>query len=90
MSDPWQFSAAGLESPAFNAVTAVGTAIGASPVSLSPPSRGLYVGGGGNVVATMLGGGTVTFSAVPGGTILPVRVSTLGTATTATQIISLF
>jgi hypothetical protein len=90
MSDPWQFTATGLESPAINAASAVGTAVGTAVVTLSPASRGLYVGGAGNIVATMYGGNTVTFSGVPAGTILPIRVATIGTATTATQIINLF
>jgi hypothetical protein len=89
-SDPWQFSTTGLDSPAVNAASAVGTAVGTAAITLSPASRGLYVGGAGNIVATMYGGNTVTFSSVPAGTILPIRVATIGTATTATQIISLF
>jgi hypothetical protein len=53
-------------------------------------SRALYVGGTGNVVVIMLGGETVTFSGVPAGAILPIRVSRVkATDTTATLILSL-
>ena len=89
MSDPFASYQPGLESPARNAASAVGTAVGTAVVTLTPPSRALYVGGAGNVVAT-IGGATVTFVAVPAGSILPVRASSIGTATTATQIVSLW
>jgi hypothetical protein len=53
------------------------------------PPRSLYVGGTGDVVVTMFSGDVVTFSAVPAGTILPVCVKQVRTATTATNIIGL-
>lgn len=46
----------------------------------------LYVGGTGNVIVTV-GGSDVTFSAVPVGTILPVRGTKVKLATTATLIV---
>ena len=61
--------------------------------SLSGYSNGgccLYVGGGGTVVVTTLGGDVVTFAAVPTGTILPVQVVKLASASTATSVIALW
>jgi len=52
----------------------------------------LYIGGAGNVTVVMAGEGntTVTFSAVPVGTILPISVKQVkATGTTATLIIAL-
>ena len=54
-------------------------------------TRGLYVGGIGNITAIMRDGRTVLFSAIPVGTILPIRVTRVNsTATTATLIIALY
>lgn len=52
-------------------------------------SRALYVGGAGNLDVVMLGGDTVTFTGVPAGVILPIRVSRVLETTTATAILSL-
>jgi hypothetical protein len=55
------------------------------------PTRGLYVGGAGNVEVIMQRGDTVVFSGVPAGTILPVRVTRVkSTNTTATTILALY
>jgi hypothetical protein len=52
--------------------------------------RAIYVGGAGNVSVKTLGGNTVTFTAPPVGTILPVEVQqVLATGTTATLLIGL-
>ncbi len=77
----------GLTSPADNA-----TAITPSDsTDLAFNSRALYVGGAGNLVVTMAGGGDVTFTAVPAGSILPIRVSRVkATSTTATSIVNLY
>lgn len=57
----------------------------------STPTRGLYVGGAGDVVVTPAGGGAdVTFAAVPAGTILPIQVLLVKTASTASNIVALF
>lgn len=57
----------------------------------SPPLYGIYVGGAGAVaVVAAETGNSVTFSAVPVGTILPIQVSkVLSTGTTATNLVGL-
>jgi hypothetical protein len=50
----------------------------------------LYIGGTGNVRVTTIGGDDVLFTAVPVGTILPVKIKRLWlTNTTATLIVGL-
>lgn len=59
--------------------------------NLSSFARALYVGVGGNIAAVMPNDDVVTFSNVPTGTILPVRVKRVNaTNTTATNIVALF
>jgi hypothetical protein len=59
-------------------------------VSPGLPTRGLYIGGAGAVVATG-SRGNVTFAAVPVGTVLPIRCThVLSTGTTATNIVALY
>ncbi len=50
----------------------------------------VYVGGAGNVVVETSGGDIVTFTAVPVGSILPVSVKKVTTASTATLMIALW
>jgi hypothetical protein len=51
---------------------------------------GIYVGGAGNLNVDMESGGTVLFTAVPVGTIMPIRVKRVrSTLTTATLLIGL-
>ncbi len=58
---------------------------------LSNFTRAVYVGGAGDVKVDLVGSGTVTFSAVPVGTVLPVRVSRVyDTGTDATLILALW
>ena len=77
----------GLTSPADNAAAVTPS----DSTDLAFTSRALYVGGAGNIVCTMLGGGDVTFTAVPAGMILPIRVTRVkSTSTTATSIINLY
>lgn len=60
-------------------------------VDLPNPTRGLYVGGAGNIVVTTVGGEFVTFSGVGAGTTLPVRVRRVWfTNTTATNLLGLY
>ncbi|MBU9261982.1 spike base protein, RCAP_Rcc01079 family [Burkholderia multivorans] len=52
--------------------------------------RAIYVGGAGNVAVKTTGGNTVTFTAPPVGSIIPVEVQqVLATGTTATLLIGL-
>lgn len=52
-------------------------------------SRGIYVGGTGDVAAVMVSGDVVTFSAVPAGTLLPIRCKRINsTNTTATLMVA--
>lgn len=53
--------------------------------------QGIYVGGAGNVTAVMEDGTVATFTAVPVGTILPIRaIRVNATLTTATQMVALY
>ena len=53
-------------------------------------TRGIYVGGAGDVAVTMFDGTTATFKAVPVGTLLPISVSkVMATNTTATLMLAL-
>lgn len=58
---------------------------------ISYVTRALYVGQGGDLRVTMLGGETVTFANVPPGTLMPLRVTRiLATGTTAAMILGLW
>lgn len=60
-------------------------------VDLSQVSRGLYVGGSGDISVVMKDGTTVTLKSVVAGSVLPVRVSRVrATSTTATDIVALY
>ena len=51
-------------------------------------SKGVWVGGAGDLVVTMMGGEKVKFTAVPAGTLLPICVSRIwSTSTTATLVL---
>lgn len=55
------------------------------------PTRGIYIGGAGNLRVDMVSGGTVTFTGLAAGTVLPVQVIRVyATSTTATLIIALY
>ena len=59
---------------------------------LTAYTRAIYVGGIGNLTVVMAGSGnTVTFTAIPVGTILPIAVSRIkATLTTATLIVAMW
>lgn len=60
-------------------------------VNLTQTARALYVGGFGNISLVTAAGSTVTFSNVQTGTILPVRVRRVNSAsTTATNIVAIY
>jgi hypothetical protein len=76
----------GLDSPAESA-EAITPSDGSD---LGYVTRGIYVGGGGNVAAVMLRGETVTFTGLSAGSILPIRAArVLSTGTTATLLVGL-
>ena len=77
----------GIDAPAANAAAVTPN----DSADLTNVSRSLYVGGAGNVKVDMADVGTVTFTGVPAGTILPIRVKRVyATGTTATTILVLY
>lgn len=86
MADKFDNHETSLDSPAQFAA-----AVTPADTALANSARGLYVGGSGDVVVYMVGASTaITFSSVPGGTILPIRVDQVRAATTATNIVALW
>ncbi len=66
-------------------------AVTKSDATILPATRGLYVGGAGDVSAILAGDtAAVTFSAVAAGTVLPIQVTKVMAATTATLILALY
>jgi hypothetical protein len=67
-------------------------AVTASDATDLTGARALYIGGGGDVAVRCINssGTTVTFTAVPGGSILPIRVTRVMAATTATNIVAIY
>lgn len=60
-------------------------------VSLTGVTRAVYVGGTGNITAVMSNGDVVLFTAVPVGTVLPIRCTRINTtATTATALVAMY
>lgn len=54
-------------------------------------TKAIYVGGAGNIVAVDWLNNTCTFTAVPAGTVLPIRVRRINsTSTTATALVALY
>lgn len=84
IKDLFSSSRTGLSSPSGRAF-----AITAGASDLTYVTRGIYVGGAGDVTVTMRDdGASVTFSDVPAGTILPIRVKKV-TAATASDLVGL-
>lgn len=67
-------------------------AVTASDATDLTGARALYVGGGGDVALRAVNSSTttVTLVGVPSGTILPIRVTRVMAATTATNIVALY
>ena len=85
MADSFEGMATGISGPASNAVSVTP---GSDALAFIP--RAIYVGGSGDLAVTMAGGGNVTFASVAGGSILPVRVSHVLGASTATGIVTIW
>lgn len=86
MSDSFADYRSGLDSPAANAV-----AVTKSDSTVLTTTRALYVGGAGNLTVTMAGSGAdVVFEDVLAGSLLPLRVTKVKAATTATKIVALW
>jgi len=67
------------------------TVITSDTVVYEQPTRGVYVGVGGNVTVEMVSGGIVTFVGVLAGTLLPIQVDRIyATGTTATSLVALY
>jgi hypothetical protein len=50
----------------------------------------IYVGGAGSVVAVNADGAEITFSAVPAGTVLPIRTKRIDDSSTATLMVAMW
>ena len=79
-------SVVGYQDPAFDAVE-IAASDGADLASVT---RGIYVGVGGDLKATLAGGTTVTFVNLADGCLLPVQASKVfATGTTASALVGL-
>ena len=80
------FHSADATAPASHAV-----AVTESDATIFPVTRGLYIGTGGTLVVTMAKDGTsATFTNVANGTLLPIQVTQVLVATTASDILALY
>ena len=87
MADTFDTLSPGLESPADNAAAVTPD----DNTDLGFVSRGLYIGGSGDISIITNGGQTITFVGVPTGVILPVRATRVrATGTTATNIVAMW
>lgn len=87
MADKFQSFAAGLTAPASNAFPVTPQ----DGVDLPAITRALYVGGSGDVAATMTGGEAIILVNVLAGTVLPVRLARVAaTGTTAQNLVGLY
>ena len=82
----------GTQSTALDSPAAGGEAVTPhASTNLAQVSRGIYVGGAGNVAAVMANGAVLVFSAVPAGTLLPIRCVRINAVnTTATLMLALY
>ncbi len=86
MADYFDAQATSLDAPAAGAFSVTPS----DSLSLPVTTRAVYVGGGGALVVEMKSGGTVTFENLPDAALLPVRVSKVLEASTATDIVGLY
>ena len=88
MSDVWGTISTGIDGPANNAAAVTPS----DAADLATFSRGLYIGGEGDVSVDTVGGQeSVVFVGVPAGTVLAIRAKRVNsTGTTATSIVALW
>ena len=85
--DDFQSVASGLESPGRHAIAVTPS----DSVTLAHASRGIYIGGAGDLKVITVGGETVTFASMAAGIVYPICVTqVLATGTTATGIVALY
>lgn len=86
MPDRFESTATGLSGPASH-----GFAITPhDSTELSEVTRAIFIGGAGNVSVVLASGATLTFSNLPGGSVLPIRAKQVkSTGTTATALLGL-
>lgn len=66
-------------------------AVTPSDATVLEASKGLYIGGSGNVAVTMKDGTSVTFTGISAGMIHPISVTKVkATGTTATNIVAVY
>ncbi|MDB5550939.1 MAG: hypothetical protein JWL86_923 [Rhizobium sp.] len=86
MPDRFQNSSPSLSGPAAHGFAVTPN----DSTTLSETTRALYVGSAGAVAVLMASGASLTFTGVPAGTVLPVRVTkVMATGTSATDILGL-
>lgn len=86
MSDQFEDHQTGLTSPAWAAAAIVPS----DSVALTQTTRAIYVGQAGNLRLRMASADVVTLTAVPAGSLLPLRVAqVLATGTTAGALVGL-
>jgi hypothetical protein len=87
MADIYAHTTPGLTSPAIDGNMVVPSDSG----DLAHVTRALYVGTGGQIAAQLVSGSTITLSAVPAGTLLPLRVRrVMATGTSAGDLVALW
>ena len=87
MADDFSTYKAALDSPYEHAAAVTPN----DSVDLANATRGIFVGGAGNLAVITLGGETVTLTGVTAGSMLRLRVSRIkSTGTTATNIMALW
>lgn len=86
VADIWDGRGQSVDSPAKRAF-----AITLSDSDQSIATRAIYVGSGGDIKVDTVDGDTVTFTAVPQGTILPIRARRVySTGTTASSLVGMY
>lgn len=82
----WFDAPGGLAGPAFGAFAITPN----DSTDLAKYTRGIWVGGAGNLNVDMMDGTTILFSGIPAGTLLPIGVQRVrSTSTTATLLVGL-